>query len=335
MMGVREIGSEFWDVPITNQKNNLFPKSTQWFLSGRSALQAIVKELKGYHTVAMPSWCCDSIIRPFVNAGLAVYFYPVYYKNRIIQEISLDSDVLFIMDYFGYESETPDLSGYKGVVICDVTHSIFLPSYSCADYYFGSFRKWCGFWTGGYAWTGDGHQLKILDFDNPGYIELRKQAMKFKASYISNGAVQDKSYLKIYEKAENLLENTGIAPASERDVSLAQMLDIDYVISRRRANAKILMEAFSDLVIFPELKDKACPIFVPILVSSGKRDELRQYLIKNKIYCPVHWPVSIYHKLDEKEKFIYDNELSLVCDQRYSEEDMNYMVEIIRKFQEV
>ena len=73
-------------------------------------------------------------------------------------------------------------------------------------------------------------------------------------------------------------------------------------------------------------------MFVPILVPDGKRDELRRYLIKHEMYCPVHWPVSMYHKLDKRAEIIYKNELSLVCDQRYTEEDMQRMVETIKDF---
>ena len=72
---MREIGSEFWDVPTVNKDNCIFPESTQWFLSGRSALQSISKEIKHCHTVAIPSWCCDSMIKPFMDAGMEVHNY--------------------------------------------------------------------------------------------------------------------------------------------------------------------------------------------------------------------------------------------------------------------
>ena len=102
--------------------------------------------------------------------------------------------------------------------------------------------------------------------------------------------------------------------------------------SNRRSNATILMEAFKDWLLFPELKDGNCPMFVPILVPERKRNELRQYLIENEIYCPVHWPLSSYHVLEDRERFIYDNELSLVCDQRYDKNDMARIVEAINDF---
>lgn len=334
---MREIGSEFWDVP-TDKFNNLFPESTQWFLSGRSALQAIIKELKECHTVALPSWCCDSMVKPFIDAGMDIHFYPVYWRDRLIQEIGLDSDALFLMDYFGYSGSRPDLSGYKGVVVRDTTHSILSASYTDADYYFGSLRKWCGVWTGGYAWKRGGHRLVIEKSDDFDYVLLRKKAMQLKNSYI-NGLVDDKgqrvthkSYLEVYEQAEDCLEHICIAPAAERDVRLAQRLDVEGIRARRRANSEILRAAFPDWLVFPEMSNADCPMFVPVLVPEGRRDELRRCLINNEIYCPIHWPVSEYHRLDERSEYLYRNELSLVCDQRYTEEDMNRMVEVIKMF---
>ncbi len=331
----REMGSEFWNVPTTEQENKLFPESTQWFLSGRSALTAIIRDIKSkmnLHSVAMPSWCCDSMVKPFVDARLEVQFYPVYFDEGLIQAVSLDCAVLFLMDYFGYTGKPLDLSGYNGVVIRDLTHSIFSTTYTDADYYFGSLRKWCGVWTGGYAWTRDGQQLWVdMNADDHGYIELRKKAMHLKNEYI-NGQKMDKSYLGVFNEAESVLETIGIVSATDRDVGVALKLDAQYIKTQRRRNAEILRSTFPEWLIFREMKDEDCPMFVPVLVPDCKRNELRRHLISNEIYCPIHWPVSKYHKLDDKAENIYTNELSLVCDQRYTEEDMNRMVDVIRKF---
>lgn len=334
-----EIGSEFWDVPIVHDGNDLFPESTQGFLAGRSALQAIIKELGGARSISLPSWCCDSMIKPFVDAGLEVCFYPVYWSDgHLIQKWSFDCDILFLIDYFGYTGNTPDLRNYNGTVIRDVTHSIFSTSYSDADYYFGSLRKWCGVWTGGYAWAKDGHALQIGYADDLGYVSFREKAMQLKNSYIhgyvdyKGQIVTDKGYLKLFEQAEEALEHVRIASSDARDIELAKKLDVDYIKFRRRANAEVLRKAFPEWLVFPEVSPNDTPMFVPVLVPGGKRDELRRHLIKNEIYCPVHWPVSEYHKLDDRTEHIYKNELSLVCDQRYTEDDMNRMVETINMF---
>ena len=326
---MKEIGGEFWSVPTTNSRNNLFPRDTKWFLSGRSALQAIIKELKDIRTIAIPSWCCDSIIKPFVDAGIIVSFYPVHFDNGFAQEIVLDCDALFVMDFFGYSGNELNLSGYKGIIIRDVTHSLLSASYSDADFCFGSLRKWCGFWTGGFAW---GKNIKEPIHANPYYENLRCTAMKEKALYIESTENGNKGYLSLYESAEKILENCGIVSAALRDIELAGLLDIDFIRNQRRNNSVVLMEAFRENLIFPDLIETDCPMFVPIIVSKGKRDELRQYLIEHSIYCPIHWPLSSYHSLNAEDEFIYSSELSLVCDQRYTIEDMHRIIETVKDF---
>lgn len=338
----QEIGSEFWNVPTLENENTVFPNKMHWFLSGRSALQAIVKVLtkQGKKIVSVPSWCCDSMVKPFFDIGITVKFYPVYIKQgHLVQDIDYNCDILFLMDYFGYTDKEPDVSSYNGIVIRDVTHSMFSKSYADADYYFGSLRKWCGFWTGGFAWAKDGCQFEIADGDDKGYTLLRKKAMELKDCYINRlpdktgNLIYDKGYLSVYEEAEEKLEEMGIVAASERDIEYAKKLDVVFMKTQRRKNAKILMQDFAGQLIFPTLNENDCPMFVPILVPEGKRDELRRYLIQRDIYCPVHWPVSPYHQLQKgPETELYDNELSLICDQRYTEQDMFRIVETIHDF---
>lgn len=329
---MREIGSEFWDVPVAEKGHVLFPKTTQWYLSGRSALQAVIGDLGEAKSVSLPAWCCDSMIKPFFDAGLEIFLYPVYFDNGLIQEVNVDSDVLLLMDYFGYSSPVPDLRSYKGAVIRDVTHTLFSTTYLDSDYFFGSLRKWCGVWTGGYAWTGDGHGLPLGNSDDFGYVSLREKAMRLKNSFINGWGITDKKYLSVFEEAEECLEKVGIAPAADRDVWLAARLNVTEIKKKRRDNAEVLRSAFPEWLIFPELKPTDTPMFVPVLVPDGRRDALRRYLIQNEIYCPIHWPVSSYHKLDKRTEQIYENELSLVCDQRYTENDMDRIVKTINAF---
>ncbi len=332
MLWKNEIGSEFWDVPICDLKNHIFPDHVQWYISGRSALCSIINELNDCKSVALPAWCCESIIKPFVDAHYFIHFYPVYLKNgHLVQDVKSDADVLFLMDYFGYTGLQPDISEYKGVVIRDVTHSLFSSIYSDADYYFGSLRKWCGVWTGGYAWTNDGHRLEPGRNCGQEYIALRKRAMDAKCEYINSGTTT-KEYLKVFDEAEDLLSSFNIAPADERDIEMAYKLDVETIRKKRNANSAFLRESFSEWLIFPTLSPADTAMFVPIMVPDGKRDALRRYLIKHDIYCPIHWPVSKYIKLDERTAYIYQNEISLVCDQRYTVEDMSRMADTIKAF---
>ncbi len=335
---MREIGSEFWSVPTVDTENYLFPKTTNWFCSGRSALKAIIMQLQDCHIVSIPSWCCDSMIIPFLSAGMIVKYYPVYWKNGLVQEIDMDCDVLFLMDYFGYTSMLPELGEFGGVIIRDVTHSIFSYRYDDADFYFGSMRKWCGIWTGGFAWAQDGKDLLVSDGLESGYIELRQRAMQMKSKYIKeleeNKEIEgvEKGYLNCFFEAEEILRNVDNSPASPLDIDRIKHLDIELIKKRRKTNAEVIRKSLGNWLVFPLMRDSDCPLFVPIIVPKGKRDELRQYLIMKKVYCPVHWPISEYHALTQEERYIYENELSIVCDQRYTESDMMYIVDTIKKF---
>lgn len=310
-----EIGSEFWDIPLAEQ-NGLFPDNTNWFISGRSALKAILAE-NDFKTAAIPSWCCDSMIRPFIEAGIRVFFY---------EKAPKEADAALVMDYFGYSSDI-SYDGYSGTVIRDVTHSLFSRQYDDADYYFGSLRKWAGFLTGGFAW-GLRKKVEYLE-DDTQYICLRKKAMNMKADYM-RGMTDEKSYLSVYESAECILEDVGILPADDSDIEAARRFDVENVKIRRRKNAALLLESLGDFAIFPDIDPNDCPMFVPVRVKD--RNELRKFLIQQQIYCPVHWPISQLHRLSSAEHELYNEELSLVCDQRYSEKDMKRVIDVIHSF---
>ena len=328
----QEIGSEFWYIPICEDNNFLFPPDTVWYLSGRSAQEQIIADIKAKHNVKrawLPSWCCESMIIPFISSGIEVEFYPVYIQNgQLMRDLSCaaDCDILFLMDYFGY-TFGDSYCDYPGIVIRDVTHSIFSKSYTDADYYFGSLRKWAGFWTGGYAWGFNGTSLQA----DHKYVSLRRTAMENKSQYIK-GITSSKEYLLEFSKAEEHLEHCAPAGADARDIQMAGKIDIDFLVEQRRKNAFKLLSELSDIAIFPEINDFECPMFVPVIVPNGKRDQLRQHLIKQEIYCPVHWMLTQYHKPDKKMMDIYNNELSIVCDQRYDESHMERIIKAIHQF---
>ena len=186
----KEIGSEYWDIPRGNA--DIFPKGTTWFLSGRSALSFIICDIKKKHNVkcaALPVWCCDSMIIPFVREGIEVLFY-----DKAIPKC----DILLTMEYFGFIRNKP--IDFDGIVIYDVTHSMFSHNMGIKrgnakdEYFFGSLRKWAGFKTGGFAGRFEGEfGIEISNATDEDYIKLRTRAMSEKEKYLS-GKREDKEY---------------------------------------------------------------------------------------------------------------------------------------------
>lgn len=324
-----EIGSEFWDIPVSKENNCLFPKDTVWFLSGRSALRKIIQDIKSRSTVstaAIPSWCCDSMIAPFLAEGIKVRFYSVFYENGMLrQNLRHDCDLTLVMDFFGYES---GVEASCGIVIRDLTHGIISNRHHDADYCFGSLRKWCGVPTGGFAWRTDGVPLPRAARQDSTYASLRQTAMAEKALYLSGGS-DSKRYLSVFAEAEARLESCQPLAADPKDILSVQKLNVDFLKERRRNNAKILLDALSEYAVFPVLGENDVPLFVPILTE--KRDTLRKFLIAHEVYCPVHWPLTALHSVDEREKRLYHEEISLICDQRYDAIDMERIIDLVKR----
>lgn len=330
----KEIGSEFWEVPTLKSTTLNWPETTSWYISGRAALLAIINDIKQTNkieTAALPSWCCDSMIKPFLDSGINVIFYSVYIENETLCQ-NFDNienaDVVLLMDYFGFNRLKK--INFSGIKICDITHSVFSKKQQKADYYFGSLRKWCGFHTGGFAYSKNG-KLKNKFAPEENYINFRKDAMKAKKDYI-NGKTSSKDYLTLFTKAEELLEFKNTFSASVEDIQKAQQLNVKFIKEKRRENAAFLIKELGELSLFKELRENDCPLFVPIIVNGGKRDLLKKHLIEKEIYCPVHWNETKFHRLSDKTGEIYQTELSIVCDQRYSLLDMNRIVTEIKTF---
>lgn len=362
-----EIGSEFWEASDTGRK--------KYLISGRAALEYIIRDIIAKHkvnSVLMPSYCCHTMLEPFVRHKIKIRFYDVFYDKENGLSVSLpeesenardcSSEIFYYMTYFGFSKlfgiEAGKIRERFGLVIEDRTHSWLCMDSTrmdlAADYTFTSFRKWTGVY--GIAEAKKKTSSFIVEIGNIGkeYTRKRKGAMALKAEYISRQKIpkkdsalsvpgmdsiqnSKKDFLERFSDAERFLGQTyiGYVPDSE---CVWQFLHVDwnFVKEQRRKNADVLIHRLRDIpeitLLFTSRKETDTPLFVPILVGD-ERDRLRDYLIKHQVYCPVHWPLSGYHQgLSVRDKDIYNKELSLICDQRYTENDMEYIVCLIVEY---
>lgn len=328
----KEIGSYQSNIVLQDTNNGFFDDDLAWFISGRSALDFIINDIKSKREIkkaALPSWCCDSMISPFVRNGIDVVFYDVTIKDgKLIKKIDIDADVLLNIDYFGFEHN--EISS-PGIVISDITHSVFTEKDVRSDYTFCSLRKWAGFVTAGFAWAKNGFSIIAEKGINKEYVDIRKKAMNEKEDYLANIS-SSKDYYSTFVKTEEQLDSLFGYLGTSEDINDAKYLNVDFLVNRRKENARVLLDEFKDLAIFKEVKDNDCPLYFPIIVPNGEKEELRKYLVSKNIYCPTHWQLTDLHNISEDARYIYENELSLICDQRYSTEDMKFLVNEIKGF---
>lgn len=333
----KEIGSEFWSTDSIKSSDLYNRADSVCLLSGMTALDYIISDIRKKHNldkVLLPSYCCESMILPFLNRNVAVEFYSVE-PEKICYDFSNTAQAILLIDFFGYA--TPEMENIASeekkngkIIIYDSTHHIDgNASLQCyADYSFISYRKWCfANFAIASKHTGD-FFVQAPMRHHPKYVHLREQASKEKRLYIESGIGDKQSYLSLFAQAEEVLDHDYAGYAG-----VPSKIDFKDIKEKRRANAAYLV---SELKKIPQVElwhnvlgPNDVPLFVPILVASEYRGKLRAFLIQHDIYCPIHWLYSDVHGMQSR---LFSQELSLVCDQRYDLQDMERMIECIRRF---
>jgi hypothetical protein len=359
---MREIGSYFWlDIPVVDSDHEeadafSLGQDRVYVLSGRTALDFVLEDFSTeVRAVYMPSYCCSSMLKPFLDRGVQIYFYDVFLAPEGLQyrvDYGIDVDIFYAMSYFGFESTAMDVSirEFKKrnvTVIEDVTHRLLCSKPCCqdADYLIASLRKWFPIPCGGLAVKTNGHFAKDRLLDPPsGLLEKPIAAMRLKAKYISGSSrgiqgLAKKEYLALFAEFEKDLEsNYKLMGMDSLSRYLLANLDIDGVKEKRRGNAEYLYNSLLNMTVAkPLVSDpdfgKDCPLFVPVVVEPAYRNRLRAHLVSKGVYCPVHWPIPSAVELDDRTARLYEQELSLICDQRYCPEELELQIHLLGQFE--
>lgn len=341
---MREIGSEFSYVVQTYYDEIKFLKNVKDYVytfSGRTAIETIIKNESCIKKVMLPSYCCDSMIVPFRDVGIEVDFYEVNYNEKFYIDIDIKADIDAILwcNYFGFNIEIPDFSEFiknGGILIEDITHS-FLSKHTYSPqskYLIGSIRKWIPVLSGGIC-VALNCELKNKPKKYPEYeyLHKKKDAMVLKYKYLyGEKNVSKEEFLNTFSECNTWLANNySCMQIDDESIEILNHIDWKIVYEQRRCNAEIVyngLKSCNNIKPLFDINRMDCPLFVPVVVRKENRQSLRQYLIDNKIYCPIHWP-----KPNEQCKSnLYDIEMSLICDQRYSIDDMKRMISVIREW---
>lgn len=344
---MKEIGSEFPDYPKEFGKNSYFDLikgEKRYILSGRTALACVAADMIEKHNircVALPAYCCASMVYPFYNKGIKV----VFYNNVIAPETEAvfnQADAVLVMDYFGFSRPiTCEIAGLcksmNKLLIVDATQTAFsrLPHYDMADYIIVSHRKWTDSLSAS-MYCREGFCISECTASCKEYINIWRSAAKEKAEFLSSGEGDKQHFLDLYGKANRMLvTNYENMSAQPEEIEHFENLDSDELRRKRRENAGFLLNGLTEIedrrlsVPFKYMKKEDCPLFVPVLVDRNIRIKLRQILREHDIYCPMHWAVDTNYP--HCTTLFHETELSLICDQRYEIADMQRELDVFTK----
>lgn len=343
-----ELGSEFhlslntlWTV-----KDNLFDYlknyTVQWYDYGRSALRHI--PIKKGKTILLPEFICESVTACFEKDSLRFYKIDAEFHIDILDLMNkIDETVgyIYVAHYFGF-LQKPDvltaireLADRKGItVIEDTTQSLFSDHVPCGRYMTASVRKWMAVPMGGILYTDWGGVIPDQEQCPYNNNHAKAYGMILKDMFLKTGYDANSEYRKIFVEAEKEIDaQTDVCRLSDLSRFLIGCVDVNELIRKRKHNAHRLAEGLERIgirSIRPFEKDE-CPLVYPIRVKN--RDAFRRYLIEHRIYCAVHWPFDGIAP-EERENAI-DNAgtlISLPIDQRYSDREIDYMLDVIDRY---
>lgn len=71
-----------------------------------------------------------------------------------------------------------------------------------------------------------------------------------------------------------------------------------------------------------------------MVIEVEDRDALFQYMIKNNIYCNIHWRPNESFKLFSGAEYLSMHLITIPCDQRYGKIHMDYIYKVLKEFYE-
>lgn len=337
-MSLSEIGSEFHSMPCGNDTGVHFPKQIKEYtltFSGRTSIETVLRNEPQIKKALLPSYCCDSMIEPFRRAGIEMHFFPVWFDDGLKIDIKIRDDIDCVLwcNYFGFKQYMPDFRMFidrGGVLIEDITHSFYseVQYNKQSNYLVASLRKWEPVNCGGYCAAVSEKLIYKPENEPPiSFVTEKRQAMEKKTLYLQgNNDIEKSGFLADFERSNSWIKEnySGLLIDKESEQYL-RFADQRFEKKQRKSNAKYLYQRIKTNKNIDFLFDESkidCPLFVPIVIHNGLRDVIRKELIIRDIYCPIHWP----HPRAYCESNLYDMELSLICDQRYAEKDMEVIV---------
>lgn len=334
-----EIGSEFWI--DSSPKELLSHRDGVYALSGRTAIDLIIQDIlsnRHVRNVYMPAWCCDSMLTPFISRDFQIFFYDISYSGKLeyVIDDTISADIFYLTNYFGYENTIPldqihRIKSTGAIIIYDRTHSFLMSDdvyINFADYSFASIRKWMGVVAGAIVNGIPTHQFRECP-----YVNCKADAMQDKFRFLNGENIRKEAFLEAFSSYNRLLSNDySNYGMDDLSYTLYKQEDLKKIRQVRKDNASYLHENLSELSFIDRLTEDAVPLFVPVIFDNKtQRDTVREKLIDNQIYCPVHWPKSVLVPQEYAVNDLYERELSLICDQRYGLKEMQFQVETIKQ----
>lgn len=290
---------------------------------GRTALLWLAQK-RNYRKIYLPVFLCESVTEVCQRNGIQTESYVLDADLNVLlpKRRLADSECLYLVNYYGQLTDEKILY-YKNIygnVIVDHTHAFFQRPLGGIDTLY-SCRKFWGVSDGAYVLaegldTSDLLQDRSNDRMTHILGRFEENAGRYYQAMLENAAQ--------YEEA-------GIRRMSYLTENLLHAVDYEDGRQKRNQNYRRLSELLPSANVFNRVIPDG-PFAYPFYHKNGL--ELRRWLAGHKIFVPTYWKNILENcSTDSMEYDWAANVLPLPCDQRYGNEEMEYIAARIREWE--
>lgn len=358
---LREIGSDFWSNIEHETKTEFCIEGIgcyqwkQFYISGRSAIRAFARNVEVLtKKVLIPAFSCETVIVPFEKEGWEIAYYGVHTnlrpnKQNLAECIEhFQPSVVLIQSYFGFDTASGlediiALCQKKGILVLeDLTQCLFSNFKKTeAQYYVSSLRKFIAIPEGGILLSQDECVGGEIREAVPDIVEAARAAFGLKKKYMDlDVSILKEEFLDKYKKVKELISKySDVYKMNVVSKDILYHVDGQELRKRRRDNYKLLYAELKSVswltCIFENPKQTETPLYFPIyILCPDRRKEVQSYLSSENIFCPIIWPRYMkQNEIDDDSNYIYDHILCIPCDQRYGVEEMQRIIQAIKKIE--
>ena len=290
--------------------------------SGRNALEYILKSISDIQCLWIPYYTCDVVLEPLKKLDISYRFYSVNENLELAVPLELhDGEYLLVTNYFGIkDAYIKQLSTQYGErLIVDNAQAFFAEPIEVIKSVYSP-RKFVGIPDGGIAYMEKRLDISRLEQD----VSYRRCSHLLKR--LDLGA--EAGYADFRENSHQLV-NQPVKRMSNLTWNFLQSIDFNSVKELRRENFKRLHDALKGInrLGLPDMDTFACPMVYPFYTLDTT---LKKRLINNKIFVATYWPnVLEWCNEGELEYELCKNIIPIPIDQRYGEEEMKRIINLI------
>lgn len=286
---------------------------------GRTAFEYILKA-RNIQKVFLPYYTCDVMLEPIKRIGNTYEFYHI--DNNLEPVFDYESlkatDCFLYTNYFGIKDLfISRLAKRIDNPIIDNSQSFYSRPILDVDTFYSP-RKFFGLPDGGYLYTN-----VILD----NIFEVDNSSNRF-GHLIGRVELGAQESFEIFKENDRNFVSQPIKRMSKITERLLQSIDYEKIAQIRRNNFYNLhAELGKRNLLRIDISDGFVPLVYPYLSNNS---DLRDYLIKNKVYVAQYWNnVLNWCSKDHLEYFLTKNLIPIPIDQRYNENDMKRIINLI------